>query len=213
MPAQGAFFSAMPLNPAPPPPLYTLPPPPPPWPPQLLPPPSQPPTSEARREVLRELRRLSRDRSPARVWLPDEADAFVWRAHVRPARDSPLAADLASLGSDGGDGEHDAQAGTVLLELRFPPDFPTHPPFVRVLAPRFVMHTGHVTVGGSICTELLTSGGWHAGTNVDTLLEVIRVLLVQGSGRVDMRRANRPYGYAEARAAFERVARQHGWSP
>ena len=103
--------------------------------------------------------------------------------------------------------------GTVLLELRFPPDYPTHPPFVRVLAPRFVMHTGHVTVGGSICTELLTSGGWCAGTKVDTLLEVIRVLLVEGGGRVDMQRAHHTYGYAEARAAFGRVARQHGWSP
>ena len=95
---------------------------------------------------------------------------------------------MASLGSDVGDGEHDAQAGTVLLELRFPPDFPTHPPFVRVLAPRFVMHTGHVTVGGSICAELLTSGGWSAGIKVDTLLETIRLLLVEGGGRVDMRR-------------------------
>ena len=43
------------------------------------------------------------------------------------------------------DGEGGEQ-GTVLLELRFPPDFPTRPPFVRVLAPRFVMRTGHVTV-------------------------------------------------------------------
>jgi len=28
-----------------------------------------------------------------------------------------------------------------------------------------------------------------------------------------MRQAHRGYGYAEARAAFERVARQHGWRP
>ena len=34
----------------------------------------------------------------------------------------------------------------MLLELRFPPDYPAHPPFVRVLAPRFLMRTGHVTV-------------------------------------------------------------------
>ena len=34
----------------------------------------------------------------------------------------------------------------MLLELRFPPGDPAHPPFVRVLAPRFLVHTGHVTV-------------------------------------------------------------------
>jgi ubiquitin-conjugating enzyme E2 Q len=45
----------------------------------------------------------------------------------------------------------------VLLEIRFPPDFPWQPPFIRVVAPRFAFHTGHVTVGGSICMELLTS--------------------------------------------------------
>jgi hypothetical protein len=33
---------------------------------------------------------------------------------------------------------------------------------VRVIRPRFAFHTGHVTVGGSICIELLTSSGWCA---------------------------------------------------
>ena len=51
------------------------------------------------------------------------------------------------------------------------------------------------------------------GTKIDTLLEVIRVLLVDGGGRVDMRRAHCTYSYAEARDAFRRVALQHGWRP
>jgi hypothetical protein len=33
---------------------------------------------------------------------------------------------------------------------------------VRAIRPRFAFHTGHVTVGGSICIELLTSSGWCA---------------------------------------------------
>jgi len=158
-------------------------------PPGMLPPPTglpaapPPPTAEAMREVLRELRRLRRDGNlssdgnlaPAAaetaIWVPDEADVFVWRARVRPAEDSALAADLALLpppltarvrngvteggggggggrggGLGGGEGGEGGEQGTVLLELRFPPDFPTRPPFVRVLAPRFVMRTGHVTV-------------------------------------------------------------------
>ena len=73
-------------------------------------PPSTRPTPEATREVLRELQRLRRGQggSHASVWVPDEADAFVWRARVRPAEGSPLAEDLALLGSvneDGGGGD------------------------------------------------------------------------------------------------------------
>ena len=74
--------------------------------------PAQPltrPTPEATREVLGELCRLRRGQggSHASVWVPDEADAFVWRARVLPAEGSPLAEDLARLGSvteDGGGG-------------------------------------------------------------------------------------------------------------
>lgn len=36
------------------------------------------------------------------------------------------------------------------------------PPFVRVVRPRFQFRTGHVTIGGSICMELLTLSGWNS---------------------------------------------------
>jgi len=39
-------------------------------------------------------------------------------------------------------------------------DYPVDPPFVRVVRPRFAFHSGHVTIGGSICMELLTRSGW-----------------------------------------------------
>lgn len=39
----------------------------------------------------------------------------------------------------------------------FPPNFPFAPPFIRVIRPRFMFRTGHVTIGGSICTEMLTN--------------------------------------------------------
>ena len=52
--------------------------------------------------------------------------------------------------------------GKILLSVRFPSSFPTAPPYVRVIRPRFVFRTGHVTIGGSICTEMLTNQGYRA---------------------------------------------------
>ena len=43
------------------------------------------------------------------------------------------------------------------------------PPFVRVLRPRFKFLTGHVTVGGSICMQMLTKSGWSPANNMEVL--------------------------------------------
>jgi ubiquitin-protein ligase len=51
----------------------------------------------------------------------------------------------------------------IELHVSFPNDYPFAPPFVRVVRPRFERWTGHVTYGGSICTEFLTlSDGEYA---------------------------------------------------
>jgi ubiquitin-conjugating enzyme E2 Q len=50
----------------------------------------------------------------------------------------------------------------ILLEMKFSAEYPHVPPFVRVVKPRFQFRTGHVTIGGSICMELLTKSGWSS---------------------------------------------------
>ena len=37
----------------------------------------------------------------------------------------------------------------IKLEISFPDDYPTKPFFIRVITPRCMMYTGHVTAGGS----------------------------------------------------------------
>jgi ubiquitin-protein ligase len=105
----------------------------------------------------------------------------------------------------------------VELELFFPTDFPNNPPFVRVVKPRFQFHTGHITVGGSICTELLTTGtneGWckHKDTQSEpgNLFNFLHNLFIDGQAQVDL---NTLYEYtvAEAKDAFKRVAAFHNW--
>ena len=49
----------------------------------------------------------------------------------------------------------------VTVEVRFPLSYPSLPPFVRIITPRFAFHTGHITVGGSVCAEFLITTGSH----------------------------------------------------
>ena len=101
--------------------------------------------------------------------------------------------------------------------MRLTGEYPTPPPFVRVISPRFEFHTGHVTVGGSICMQELTTGdgqhGWSASMTMERVLDMVHVAMLEGGGAVDEARGGVPYSYEEAKAAFERVAMQHGWMP
>ena len=85
------------------------------------------------------------------------------------------------------------------------------PPFVRVVSPRFAFHTGHVTIGGSICMEELTASGWNPTYSVERVLDMVLSAMLDGDALLHATAADRPYTLSEARAAFSRVALQHGW--
>jgi ubiquitin-conjugating enzyme E2 Q len=117
--------------------------------------------------------------------------------------DGPLAQDLAALRTD-----------CVELRVSFSSDYPFAPPFVRVVRPRFQFHTGHVTIGGSICMELLTRSGWLPTNDFESLLIQVRSEMLAGNARLDLsaKGPRAEYSEDEARRAFERVARDHGWN-
>jgi ubiquitin-conjugating enzyme E2 Q len=96
------------------------------------------------------------------------------------------------------------------LEALFPSDYPFAPPFVRVVTPRFAIHTGHVTVGGSICTDVLTPKGWSCALTAEDLFILLQSQIIEGEPRLDPTNQSIYYPQ-EARAAFERVAREKGW--
>lgn len=98
----------------------------------------------------------------------------------------------------------------VIMDLMFPSDFPLQPPFIRVVRPRFMMHSGHVTIGGSICMEALTPSGWMPTLALENIFVEIRSQMVEGGGRLDVANSNE-YTQAEAREAFNRVAARYGW--
>jgi ubiquitin-protein ligase len=114
-------------------------------------------------------------------------------------KDEPLYQDMKQLGL-----EH------LTLHVTFPPNFPFSPPFIRVVRPRFAFRTGHVTLGGSICTLMLTNDGWIATYRLDQVMVDIAAMLTSGGGRLDL--SNRSdYSEEEAMVAFRRMLDTHGW--
>ncbi|KAJ6132848.1 Ubiquitin-conjugating enzyme E2 [Penicillium samsonianum] len=106
---------------------------------------------------------------------------------------------------------------SIVLELRFPPQFPMDPPLVRVIRPRFLEFAagggGHVTTGGSMCMELLTHSGWLPTASIESVLLQVRMALSSTDPRPARLNlyANRDYSVGEAVEAYRRVAQAHGW--
>lgn len=108
------------------------------------------------------------------------------------------------------DGQFGVGDSAIVYEIWFGKNYPRTPPFVRVVSPRLEFHTGHITVGGSVCTELLTISGWRPELSGENLILFLHQLLIDGGARVDF--VNRsPYSFHEARDAYVRVAKHHGW--
>ena len=127
----------------------------------------------------------------------DMSNIYVWTARLQ-GFDGDLASDMRRL-----DIRH------ITLEIKFPTDYPFSPPFIRVVSPRFRFHTGHVTIGGSICAEYLCTSGWSPAQDIEALLVQIRTDIQAGGGRIER---GGMYSEREAREAFRRVAREHGWN-
>ncbi|KAF7341925.1 UBIQUITIN-CONJUGAT-2 domain-containing protein [Mycena sanguinolenta] len=103
-----------------------------------------------------------------------------------------------------------------ILEIRFPPTYRIGPPFFRIITPRFLPFIqgggGHVTGGGFICMDLLTSDGWLPSYSISAVLVQIKLAI----SNLDPRPArlagnwNPPYPVAESLASFKRAAATHG---
>ncbi|GJN85066.1 hypothetical protein PLIIFM63780_008630 [Purpureocillium lilacinum] len=106
---------------------------------------------------------------------------------------------------------------SIVLEIRFGAGFPMSPPFVRVVRPRFLPFSkgggGHVTMGGAICSELLTNSGWSPALSMEKVLLQVRLGLCEldPAARLDTTMQGRDYNIFEAVEAYKRAAAAHGW--
>lgn len=136
-----------------------------------------------------------------------EENMYIWLVTIDPTQwdlSKALTEDLANYSAKA------KQAGNIIFEVRFDSNFPYSPPFVRLVRPRFAFHTGHVTIGGSICMESLTPSGWIPVRTVESIFIEILYNMIEGEARLDLR-TTQDYTLAEAQEAFRRVARQHNW--
>ncbi|KAA8914468.1 hypothetical protein FN846DRAFT_926303 [Sphaerosporella brunnea] len=106
---------------------------------------------------------------------------------------------------------------SIVFEIRFGPQYPMTPPFVRVVKPRFLGFNqgggGNVTLGGAMCMELLTNSGWSAVSTVESVLMQVRMALMDEERAARLERgAVGSYGVGEAVEAFKRACRTHGWA-
>ncbi|KAG8162388.1 hypothetical protein KVR01_008153 [Diaporthe batatas] len=110
---------------------------------------------------------------------------------------------------------------SIVLEVRFGRDYPFSPPFVRVIRPRFLPFAvgggGHITIGGAICMELLTSSGWLPTLSMDIVFVSIRTAMseTERPARLQTTQTSAKlfdYGPSEALDAYIRFAGVHGWA-
>jgi len=86
------------------------------------------------------------------------------------------------------------------------------PPFVRIIRPRFEFLTGHVTIGGSICMQVLTKSGWSPSNDIESLLVQVRATILSDDNARLHSSPNTAYTASEAHSAFTRMADRYGWN-
>jgi ubiquitin-protein ligase len=130
----------------------------------------------------------------------DELD--IWNVYINDFYDNPgLLLELKKL-----------HIPHIHVEIRFPETFPMKPPFARIVTPRFEYRTGHITEGGSFCTELLSNSGWSPMTSLENLIVNLKYLILEGGGHINPVNTMVPYDFKKAVESFHRVSVGHGWA-
>ncbi|CAL1533623.1 unnamed protein product [Lymnaea stagnalis] len=138
---------------------------------------------------------------------PVENNLFVWQVKLTNIpTDTRLGKDLVIYAKKYN------QEPVITLDMQFPTDYPFSPPFIRVLKPRFQFLTGHVTIGGSICMQMLTKSGWCPTNDIESILVQVRSeILSDPKASLDVHKSATAYSEIEARTAFQRMVEKYGW--
>jgi ubiquitin-protein ligase len=97
--------------------------------------------------------------------------------------------------------------------------YPFTPPKVRVISPKFINHTGSVTQGGAICSDLLYTTGWSPANNLISILTSLLTLISndpgqlpgESRGRIDETKLGESYTWDEYNTSYDFISNIHGW--
>lgn len=135
------------------------------------------------------------------VFTINEENMYQWKVKLfNFDKDSELYKDLTNANMD-----------FIEMEILFEQQYPIKPPFIRIIKPVFKYRTGHITLGGSICMELLTNQGWSPAYSIETLMIQIKSTIIE-NGRLDMNKLTYSYSIEEARDSFKRMLITHNWN-
>jgi ubiquitin-protein ligase len=134
------------------------------------------------------------------VRLAEEDQLSKWLIYITRSENPKLEEQMQRLGIQ-----------AIEIEIIFKENYPIAPPFIRVVYPHFKFHSGHITVGGSLCMEMLTNQGWSPTFNVENVITQIKLAISDGGGEIDEANYKRRYTMEEALEAFKRVMASHGW--
>lgn len=166
-------------------------------------------TGKATERILNEFKSITKTQPEKNGYTvaPIDDNLYKWELKMfNFDKTDPLGKDLEKLGS----GIFRKDKPHVLFNITFPKNYPFSPPYIRILRPRFQFHTGHVTLGGSVCMEVLTNKGWSPQCSLESIIMSIRAQLIEGGARLDFSNKH-DYTEQEAREAFDRMVQTHGW--
>ena len=134
------------------------------------------------------------------VKLQEEDKMGVWNVFIHKPDNEKLEEQMKRLKID-----------AIEIEITFKDNYPLAPPFIRIVYPHFKFRSGHITMGGSLCMEMLTNQGWMPSFNVENVITQIKLAISDGNGEIDEANYNKRYTMSEAQDAFKRVLATHGW--
>ncbi|XP_069112755.1 ubiquitin-conjugating enzyme E2 Q2-like isoform X1 [Argopecten irradians] len=164
-------------------------------------------TPGAVQRLLRDLKGMKESHKFGIEGRPRGDNLFIWDVKLKDfPKESMLGKDLQNFA------DKFKREPVVYIEMHFPGEYPMKPPFVRILRPRFKFLTGHVTIGGSICMQMLTNSGWTPTNDIEAILVQIRSeIMSDPNAQLERNDSDRAYGEQEAKDAFKRMVQRYGW--
>ena len=162
-------------------------------------------TRHLQKELLKLLKTDSTESAIFRIDRTKLDNLYTWRAYLHNfSSELPLAQDLLRL-----------SLPNIEIEIKFGPQHPLTPPFIRVVQPRFLSFAhgggGHVTSGGSLCMSVLTMDDWSPVYSISQVLVMVHSALSSVDPRPAKIADKGNYSEYEAMEAYIRVAGTHGW--